>query len=209
MILFELIAKTYACLSDLRNIAEVKLGIARYLTFLLLFSSPVLQALPAHVHGKAQLQVAIEGNEIHLVLESPLDNFLGFEHSPKNDQQRQLVKSMAAQLRQAGKLFVTPKDCECHVKTVKLSSPVLAPELLGNHHKTEPDAHQLSAQDEDSHAGLEAEILLNCGNSEALNMIDVQLFKSFPSLHELQVEMVTVKGQSVTQLQPDSHVLSW
>ncbi|NOT84153.1 MAG: DUF2796 domain-containing protein [Methylococcaceae bacterium] len=153
-----------------------------------------LHALPAHVHGKAQLQVAIEGNEIHLDFDSPLGNLLDFEHNPKNDQQRQAVKAMTEKLHHPETLFVMTKAAACVVKSVNL---LLPPALLGSRNQTA------------AHADLEAEILFFCANSAALNTIEVQLFKAFPLLQHLQAEIVTEKGQSVIALRPESTVLTW
>lgn len=171
--------------------------------------SPALSALPAHVHGKAKVQVAIEGNEIYLDFDSPLDNLLGFEHTPKNDQQREAVKAMVQKLRHPETLFVTPKAAACVAKSVNLTAPVLPSALLGSNSNPAATGEHKPEHNEASHAGLEAEILLQCANPAALKQIDVQLFKTFPLLQYLQAEMINEKGQSALELNATTHLLTW
>lgn len=170
--------------------------------------SPALSALPAHVHGKAKVQVAIEGNEIYLNFDSPLDNLLGFEHTPKNDQQREAVKAMVQKLRHPETLFVTPKAAACVAKSVNLAAPVLPPTLLSNHSQPATGGHK-PEHDEASHAGLQVEIVLHCTSPAALKQLEVQLFKAFPLLQQLQAEIITEQGQSATVLNATAHVLTW
>ena len=60
-------------------------------------SAGVLASGP-HVHGTAELCVAVENNHLNVELRSPLENLLGFEHAPKTDSQRAAVKAMTAKL---------------------------------------------------------------------------------------------------------------
>jgi hypothetical protein len=42
----------------------------------------------AHVHGVATLDIAVEARKITVQLESPLDNLLGYERTPRTDAER-------------------------------------------------------------------------------------------------------------------------
>jgi len=53
-------------------------------------------AAPAHVHGVAKMDLAVDGNKLTLSMEMPLDNLVGFEHLPKTDKQKAaLAEAMA------------------------------------------------------------------------------------------------------------------
>ena len=51
------------------------------------------QNLQAHQHGMAELQVAISGEQIDVLLLSPAYNLVGFEHPPRSAEQHQTVES--------------------------------------------------------------------------------------------------------------------
>lgn len=70
------------------------------------FSALALSAF-AHerdVHGEARLEVAIEQGSLELKLEMPLDSAVGFEHAPKNDQQKAALSETLRRLEDAGSL---------------------------------------------------------------------------------------------------------
>lgn len=60
----------------------------------------------AHQHGVAKLEVAVDGANLSLHLESPLEGLLGFEHAPRSNKERATVAEMRRKLADAGKLFI-------------------------------------------------------------------------------------------------------
>ena len=150
----------------------------------------------AHVHGVAELRVSIDGGELEIALESPLDNMLGFEHAPRTDEQRAAVRTMAAKLRQAQTLFTPTAGAQCALASVQLASAALPADLLGEPKPAAPDA----AQDEDGHADLDATFSWRCTAPEQLKGMDVGLIQAFPGVRKLNVQVVGPKGQSATML---------
>ncbi|MCH8499932.1 MAG: DUF2796 domain-containing protein [Marinobacter sp.] len=73
----------------------------------------------AHVHGEARLQVALEGQTAELILNSPADNLLGFEHAPRNDAQRDALKNAEAWLK--ANPLITLADGHCEVAAASVS----------------------------------------------------------------------------------------
>ena len=59
----------------------------------------------AHEHGAAKLNVSLEGQQLTIALESPLDGIVGFERAPKNAAEKAKVDAAVAQLQAAEKLF--------------------------------------------------------------------------------------------------------
>src|SRR5882724_8866607 len=76
----------------------------------------------AHVHGVAKLEVVIEGNSLNLHLDSPLENIQGFEHAPRNDQERKIARTMADKLHDGGQVVVPTPDARCTLRETKLTS---------------------------------------------------------------------------------------
>lgn len=97
-------------------------------------SMPTLAA-EKHVHGEAELFVAIQKDKVLLELESPADNILGFEHAPTNKAQEKWLEKNVALLGQYDNLIDFPNS-QCQQKNVNIKSP-----LLGN------------SQDEHAHKG--------------------------------------------------------
>jgi len=147
----------------------------------------------AHVHGVAKLQVAIDGGTLTLSLESPLDNLLGFEHLPKNEQQRAAVRAMAATLKQPAVLFVATPAAQCQVAAVTLTSPVL----------------ETQAKNADGHSDLDGDFVFRCAQPAALRDIEVKLFAAFPHLQRLDVELAGPRGQTAARLTAKAPRLSW
>src|SRR5690606_9635182 len=65
-------------------------------------TSPALTKLnPAsHQHGQAQLQIAIDREQLELLLVSPAYNLTGFEHRPQTPEQQQAVEAIRDWLEQ-------------------------------------------------------------------------------------------------------------
>ena len=171
----------------------------------------------AHVHGIAHMNLLVEKQAVEIDLVTPLANVLSFEHEPETDGQKQEVRDMAAIMRNADKLFILPADAQCEVKEVSMSSEVISPELLsaeveiehqGGHEHNE-HSHDGGHEEEHGHSDLDVDIAFICRNPEKLDGINVGMFKAFPNLHEIEVQMVTPKGQSAAELTPDSAVIRW
>ncbi|MDR2092167.1 MAG: DUF2796 domain-containing protein [Azoarcus sp.] len=179
--------------------------------FVLLFPVLGLLALPArghdpHEHGVARLDVALEGQRLSLELDSPLANFLSFEHAPRTDAQRNEVRAMAAKLRGAEALFVPPKAALCRLASVELASDNLPKDLLAP--AGAPATGQLP-EDNDSHGDIEAEYVFLCDKPEAVTQIEIRLFKAFPALREIAAQIAVPGKQRAAELTPESSALEW
>ena len=159
----------------------------------------------AHVHGVAELHVAIDGRALEIDLESPLDNLLGFEHPPRSDSERAAVRAMAARLRQAQTMFVTPAAAQCKTTKVRLASAALPAELLGE----TPAAAGAATKDADGHADLDASFSFECQAPERLKGMEVGLMQAFAGFHRINVAVAGPRGQSAAVLTPGRRALSW
>ncbi len=177
----------------------------------------------AHVHGRAALEIAIDGAMVRVSLNSPLDNLLRFERAPRNEKERQAVKAMASKFNQADSLFIFTPTAQCRVESTDLTSPVLSPDLLapasdsgksadknigknGGPSGTAPSASSTAA---DMHAELEAIWQFQCAQPHALRGVDVRLFQMFPGLRRLDAAVAGPKRQSSAKLSPESSRLKW
>lgn len=84
------------------------------------------QAGKPHVHGEAELNVAVEHDTLTLILTTPLDNLTGFEHAPRTLAQREVARKAVERLKAADTLFEPDPKAECILDSVDLDSPLLA-----------------------------------------------------------------------------------
>lgn len=160
------------------------------------------QSTKPHVHGAAELTVAIDGGAVEIELHSPLDNLVGFEHAPRNERQRRAIASMKEKFGNAGALFVPNAEAQCTAQPATLDSPVLES-------AKKPPAGKAGHSHGHGHAALDAAITFHCKNPQALKYIDVELFAAFPSMKRLQVQLVTPTRQQAASLTPARKRLTW
>ncbi len=183
-----------------------------YLFISLLAGSPQLHAAEhqhkeheAHVHGKAQLLVALEGNTLEIEFLSPAMNIVGFEHQPAHETQFRAIESAVETLKQPGLLFGLPSAAKCHPITVQAESP------LDEHREHEQD-HDHSKQashdhEEETHGDFKVNYGFRCVEISRLDSIAVKIFKKFPGTEVIVVQSISKQGQRRIVLTPDNNTL--
>ena len=171
----------------------------------------------AHQHDAANVNIAVDGARVHIVLESPLANLLPFEHAPATLEQRQEVKEMARRMHQAETLFQLTPAAECRLENVRLASEKLDAALLDPNSPLEPaqaaggkgqrGKGKKAAKEE--HGDLDADFLFTCAKPDKLNSVDVLLFAAWPGLKRIEAQAVTPKGQRAAKLTAKKHLISW
>jgi hypothetical protein len=161
----------------------------RHVALLCLASTSVLAQGPAHVHGQARLDVVIDGNQLVLTLQAPLDSVVGFEHAPRTAAQRQAAEAALKALADGGRLFRAPAEAGCAPVSQAVESPVL----------------QGAASD--GHADLDADYRFRCSAPAALTRLELGLFDALPRLQRLDVQIAGPLGQSRRTLRRGSRTL--
>ena len=154
------------------------------------------QAQHAHVHGQVRLDVVIEGPTVVIEMDSPLDNFVGFERAPRTDAERQSADNAVATLRAADQLFRIDPVANCKLGPVTLRSAALG---LG---KTEGDATE-------GHADLDGTFAFNCTNAAAAKFIDIGLFDAFKGPRQIDAQIASPQGQFKRTLKRPATRLAW
>jgi len=134
----------------------------------------------AHEHGAARLDVAVDDGTLTIVLDTPLDGLLGFERAPRSEAEKRAADQAVATLRAADKLFAIDPAARCTPASVALDS---APLKLGS----------AAPAKDDGHGDLEGTFTFQCQAAPAF--VDAGLFKSFPRLSRIDVQVATAKGQ--------------
>jgi len=131
----------------------------------------------------AALGVAVEKARISITLDSPLDNLLGFERAPRNDDEKQRAAALLARLKAADTLFRIDPAAGCKLATVEIDAP-----LLGQG-STPADANS-------AHADLEADFEFTCTDGSKAGFIEAGLFEAFKRMQRIEAQIVGPKGQA-------------
>lgn len=158
----------------------------------------------AHVHGKAELDVAIDGPQLEIRLSTPLDGLVGFEHAPRNDRQRAAAQAAVERLRKPEHLFTPTPAAGCTPAGVTLASSALPADVLGT-----PASTQFAAGPDSGHADLDGVFVFRCASPERLQGMDVGLLKAFPGIRQLKVNVAGPRGQTAATVVPSRTGVRW
>ncbi|MCZ4322126.1 DUF2796 domain-containing protein [Pseudomonas anguilliseptica] len=157
-------------------------------------------SLDAHEHGAAQLNVVLDGKMLHLQLDSPAMNLVGFEHAAKSDADKAKVAAARSQLQQPQALFGVNAG-DCNISKQELESPLFAEHKHEEHHE-----HDHGSE----HSEIHAHYSLDCQKPEELKQLDLgELFKRFPATEKIQVQLIGPNGQQGLELTPAQPTLSF
>ncbi|WLQ12552.1 DUF2796 domain-containing protein [Hahella aquimaris] len=163
----------------------------------------------AHVHGAATMNLALEEGNLVVELESPAMNLVGFEHAPATDEERQQVEKAAALLNKGEELFGLTPAAGCKLLSAEVDGDIFDYDEDGGHKEHEHgDDEGEHDHHEDGHSDIDASYIFECGDSGKLTSVDVLLFKYFPGLKDLDVQVIGPKGQTALELNPEKHQIN-
>lgn len=174
----------------------------------------------AHVHGIGHLNFAVEGGQIHIELETPGFDILGFE-SISSDAQRKQLNDALHELEKDDLWSFTPA-ASCTLKTASASTGGGHGENHHDHHgdshhdshhehhdddhhdshheKHGHDDHHAHGHHESAHMDIAATYVYECANIAGLNSISTRLFQRFGNSEQLKVQGFTDSGQIAGQM---------
>lgn len=150
-------------------------------------------AAKGHSHGTGSVEVSIDGGQISIALELPMDSAVGFERAPKTDKEKAALADAAKLLNDAQAIFIPTSNAKCTVVSVQASVP---------HTAGTPAA-------KDGHADIDASYVFRCADPAALKGIETTLFKHFKRLYRLEARRVGPAGQGSMRLSAKQPTLSW
>lgn len=142
---------------------------------LLLSSAWVCLAGERHEHGRAELDVAIEGLSLTAEFHSPADSILGFEHAPRTAKEKQAASAALETLRaRGGELLLLPAEAACQFLPGKAG---IAAEAGG-------------------HQDVEASLRATCRRPLLKGEIRFAFGRIFPGIRQLVVQIVGANFQT-------------
>ena len=159
----------------------------------ILCTAGLASAAKPHQHGAMKLGVAVEGAELTLVVEMPLDSLVGFERAPRTDAERKAASAALATMRDGAALFRLDAAAQCTLASAKVAAPVL---------------EQVAAADaKKEHADLDATYVFKCAQPARLTALEVLLFDAFKRVERIDVQAVLPQGQTKAVLRRSARVM--
>ena len=165
-----------------------------------------------HEHGVANLNVAIEGNNVYIEFFSPAANIVGFEHHPRTQKQKDAVRAAVKKMQEGHALFILPAGSKSRLAKARVDTDIEnhADHLSeseyaheGEEHHRKGDNHDREHNDADDHARhseFTAEYHFVCKKPNKLSQIDVQLFRVFPGIEYIEVQLINETRQTAVEL---------
>jgi hypothetical protein len=167
---------------------------------LLAFAAPAADEFTqhaAHEHGKATLDVALDGGRLEVRLATPAINVLGFERAPRTDAERKAVADATALLGRHKELFTFPVAARCAADPAEVTAPEWAggKDAPGKDGKHEHDhdhehEHEHGAAGHD-HADYVAKWTFTCAVPASLAFFDAPLVGRLQSGTTVQANVIT------------------
>jgi hypothetical protein len=156
--------------------------------------------LGAHEHGHGRLNIAIEDKTLSMELEVPGADIVGFEHEPSTPEQKAALERAKAKLENGLSLFTPSPAAGCIQKSAKVSTEA----EHGDEHEHQA-AHGSEKEEEHHHSEFHVEYSLECASLSRLASMTFDYFKAFPGAQELDITLISPKGQTsyeVTRAKP-------
>ncbi len=141
----------------------------------------------AHVHGQANVDLAVDGPVLELALTAPGMGILDFERPPASEVEGAAL-ARALRILKAGTWVATPAAAGCRREEAQGSAEgfsAAAPASAGGEHR---------------HAGFSASVRLRCSQPSALRWVDITLPTQFSGLHQVVVNALGPNGQTRSEL---------
>ena len=139
-----------------------------------------------HVHGQAELTIAIEQSRIEINFQAPAESLLGFEHQAVTKHELEKVSALKKQLSQQHIIRFKGGNCQA------IASDINTDSIMNENHQTH--AHP--------HAEIMANYIFECADEENITSASVMLFTYYPTLNNIHAMWVTQQRQGSTVLSP-------
>ncbi len=152
-----------------------------------------------HVHGLAQLNIAIEEGDVHAEMESPAINIIGFEHNPANKEELRNAEKAMAQMKKGEQLFLFSPAAKCRLVTAKVGTgmEMTLEHKAEEHHDGEAGHHH--------HVDIDATYHFSCADPGKLTQLQVKFFDYFEGFEKVKVQILGKDKQAGAELTPQNN----
>lgn len=163
----------------------------------------------AHSHGTATLQAIMEGDILHLEVQTPAVNIVGFEHPARTAEQIAALERAQAALATTDSAFRLV-DGECRLlesswdfSAVQADGEKSSSDKDGASTPSHDSAHHESEQEHGEHGDVVGHYGYQCEDPGSLESIIVTLLDTFSGIQSLAVEWIVEGKQGTVTLDAD------
>jgi hypothetical protein len=149
--------------------------------------------LGAHQHGHGTLNIVIEGTALQAELEAPGADIVGFEHPATTGSDKAKVAAARKKLADPSMLLALPARAGCRFISARV---VHEGEDDSAHHEEKHARHDGEA----IHSEFRVAYAFDCASVAAITQITLPYFGTFPNAEELDVTLITGKGQKTFEV---------
>ncbi|PTO62620.1 zinc uptake protein ZrgA [Vibrio splendidus] len=185
----------------------------------------------AHVHGKVEVNIAQDGQELLVEVTAPGADVVGFEHAPETAEQKKVFEQAIAQLNKPEELFgFNNASCTLKFKSVTNTLEDDHDDHEGHDHAEhdhddhkghdhaehdhdDHEGHDHAEHDHDDHEGHDhsegghgeftVEYHYQCSDIEKLDTVNTQWFSKFSNTKSMTVNLLTDSAQIQEVLNAD------
>ncbi|MCW4445589.1 DUF2796 domain-containing protein [Vibrio splendidus] len=167
----------------------------------------------AHVHGKVEVNIAQDGQELLVEVTAPGADVVGFEHAPETAEQKKVFEQAIAQLNKPEELFgFNNASCTLKFKSVTNTLEDDHDDHEGHDHaEGEHDDHEGHDHadheghdhSEGGHGEFTVEYHYQCSDIEKLDTVNTQWFSKFSNTKSMTVNLLTDSAQIQEVLNAD------
>ena len=173
-------------------------------------SRTLAQSADSHVHGNAELNVVLMGQQLQVEFVSPAINLIGFERPPNTDEETATLNNTIEQLQRGGWL-IEAIPTACQLSTEEFEAPVYdehdSSEHDHEHESSEHDhEHESSERDAEAHSNFRATYLYDC-DSAPRKQLKILAFDHYSGIETLTVQWIADQKQGYARLNKDNPVL--
>ena len=174
-------------------------------------SRTLAQSADSHVHGNAELNVVLMGQQLQVEFVSPAINLLGFERPPNTDEETATLNNTIEQLQRGGWL-IEAISTACQLSTEEFEAPVYDEHDSGEHdHEHESSEHdhehETSEHNAEAHSNFRVTYLYDC-DSAPRKQLKMLAFDHYSGIETLTVQWIADQKQGYARLNRDNPVLN-
>lgn len=137
-----------------------------------------------HEHGVGQLSMYFDDTDVSLFFHAPAGDLVGYEHYPRDDDEREQLESVLSYLA-SGSWLEFPQRAECAW-------------VSGN-----AETNQLDA-DHSGHADVTVDMSFRCERPRNLSQVSVHLFSEYSALERIDAHWIRNTRTDTVELTPEN-----
>jgi len=151
----------------------------------------------AHIHGYAELTLAIDENTLSINMSIPAHTLIGFEHQATTPEDLAKVDALIKTLSKVENIIFFPNK-HCKVSKEQLTLGRLLP--MNNNEKYSTN---------DNHTEVAIDLIFSCDNLSSLSSVVINIFDYYPAIEEIKSYWITNTHQGTAKLTSAQNVLSF